>query len=287
MPTAPRAPRRAPVLLLLLLAAPAHSTLAQDAPPVQPLQGQELHPWTLRFEPAAWYPAASGEIRMPGADSDDLEVADLNLDSPRLSPAGELHFRRDRWRITAEAFDFSTGNRGAVMTDSGAFGTLDFTEGDRLSSSLDLTNISLQGAYRLRLDEAGVTLDGGTRLRSSIFAVGGARFLDVEAGAELDGTSISRSAIAAHPLAGLRWELDIWEEFAVDLLMAGGYFPAGNNSSYSFDILVGFAWNPTPALGAQIGYRQLLFEIQDGEGVDEFNWQGGLAGVYAGAVLRF
>ena len=51
--------------------------------------------------------------------------------------------------------------------------------------------------------------------------------------------------------------------------------------------MVGFQWDPTANFGAQIGYRQLLFGLEADDAPAEFAWQGGLAGVYAGAVVRF
>jgi hypothetical protein len=125
-------------------------------------------------------------------------------------------------------------------------------------------------------------------------AVGGVRALDVSVdsvvlpmGSTGESGSAGDDALHAHPYAGVRWELEIREQFTIDLEVTLGGFESGDSESWSSDILVGFQWNPTQHFGAQIGYRQLLLGIESDEAPQEFAWQGGLAGVYAGVTLRF
>ncbi|MFG0313330.1 MAG: hypothetical protein ACF8LL_03990, partial [Phycisphaerales bacterium] len=135
---------------------------------------------------------------------------------------------------------------------------------------------------------------GGHRVRSTLLAGAGIRALDLSIDARVIPMGSSGSAgstgddvLHAHPCAGLRWELELFEDFTIDVAGAVGGLATGDSESWSADILVGFQWNPTPHFGAQVGYRQLLLGIESGDSPSEFAWNGGLAGVYGGITLRF
>jgi hypothetical protein len=254
--------------------------------------------WTIKFEPAMWYVAPNGKVRLPGSsgagNGETFVVGDLNLDSPRPSLFGELQFKRGDWRIILEGASVSTGDRGAIADESGQIGSAQFAPGDSLRSSLDLTTFSAAGAYAFYGFESEETSTGRVRARSTLLALAGARALDTSIDTvvfPMDSTgtpaSVGYDSMHAHPYAGVRWELEVLEDFTVDVTTTLGGWSTGDSESWSSDILVGFQWNPTPYIGAQIGYRQLLLGIEDGEAPTEFAWQGGLAGVYAGLTLRF
>jgi hypothetical protein len=40
-------------------------------------------------------------------------------------------------------------------------------------------------------------------------------------------------------------------------------------------------------VGVKVGYRMLLFGLSDGDGADEFEWSGSMAGLYFGAQISF
>lgn len=275
-------------LFLVALVAPV--ALAQEAEPAPPARPQ----WTLRFEPVAWYVAPEGNVRLPGSaaagNGDTLTLADVNLDSPRLTPLGEFQLRRGDWRMLASGFAFSSEDRGAVMDEAGQFGDLDFAAGDTLRSSLDVYSFAVGAQYAFHEFESGEIAGGGTRLRSTLLAVGGIRALSAEIRTEPgsgDSTGASGDAFHAHPYAGLRWELELLEDFSLDVTTSLGGLTMGESESWSTDIVVGFQWNPTRHFGGQFGYRQLLMGIEEDEAPTEFAWNGGLAGVYAGMTLRF
>lgn len=280
------------VLALAVIACPA---LAQEDPePIAPLPD----PWVLKFEPSVWYVATNGDLLLPGSagsgNGQSIPVADLNLDSPRASPMGELQVRRGDWRINIGGLGFSTGDRGSRASAPGQIGGAAFAAGDTIESSIDFTTLSIDGAYAFHRFEHGTLDSGGTRIRSSLAALAGVRALDIDIQAQVftPGSSAPSGSTGgddfhAHPYGGLRWEMDLVEQFTVDLSGSIGGMTLGDSQSWSTDIIVGFQWNPTPHFGAQIGYRQLLFGTESGEAPSEFSWNGGLAGVYAGAVLRF
>ncbi|VAX38344.1 hypothetical protein MNBD_PLANCTO03-227 [hydrothermal vent metagenome] len=286
----------APFALAMTLVLGAPAVLAQDAPP-EPLDSTP-DPWTIKFEPNAWYVATSGNIALPGSagsgNGSTFSVATLNLDSPRLSPLGELQLRRGDWRINAQGLGFSTDDRSSVRLGSGQIGDAPYSAGDTLRSSIDLFIFAVDGAYALHTYETGILDSGQPKFRATLLALAGVRAIDASVdaqvfgpGASLPSATAGGNGFNAHPYAGLRGEMDIYEDFTIDLLGSVGGFSLGESQSWSADIMVGFQWNPTPHFGAQIGYRRLLFGIERGEAPTEFAWNGSLAGVYVGATLRF
>ncbi|MCW5777735.1 MAG: hypothetical protein KIS87_14965 [Phycisphaeraceae bacterium] len=265
-----------------------------------PAAGQEETPvggsdsWTVRFEPAVWFVGASGDLRLPGTaasgNGQKLDMGDLNLDSPRASPFGELHLKRGPWRISLSGLAFSSGGRDFAAAGPGQLGPIAYDAGDMLALSMEYTTFSATGGYEFLTAERGTTDDGGVKLRSRLIGFAGARFHDVDFDASLQaaaGASVSADNLFAEPIAGVRWELDIHERFVIDVVGAAGAFGWGDQSSWSADIVVGFTWRPVENLGVQIGYRQLVVGLKDGDAPEQFEWRGAVAGLYAGAVLRF
>mgnify|MGYP005847426119 CR=1 FL=1 len=265
-----------------------------------PAAGQDERPlggtdaWTIRFEPAIWFVGASGDLRLPGTEASGngqkLDVGDLNLDSPRVSPFGELHLKRGPWRISLSAFVFSTGGRDFEAEGPGQLGPIAYDAGDLLDLSMDYATFAARGGYEFLTAERGTADDGGVQVRSRLVGFAGARFHDVDFDASLQvpgGASVSADRLFAEPIVGLRWELDIHERFTIDVVGAVGAFGWGEQSSWSADIIVGFTWRPIENFGVQVGYRQLVIGLKDGDFPEQFEWRGGLAGLYAGAVLRF
>ncbi len=270
----------------VLAAVPA---LGQDE---TPLGGTDS--WTIRFEPAVWFVGASGDLRLPGTEASGngqkLDIGDLNLDSPRASPFGELHLKRGPWRISLSALAFSSGGRDFAPEGPGQLGPIAYDAGDLLDLSMDYATFAARGGYEFLTAERGTTDDGGVQVRSRLVGFAGARFHDVDFDASLQtpgGASVSSDSLFAEPIVGLRWELDIHERFTIDVVGAAGAFGWGDQSSWSADILAGFTWRPVENVGVQVGYRQLIVGLKDGDDPEQFEWRGGVAGLYAGAVLRF
>lgn len=265
------------------------SAMQEETTAIEPVRT----PWTLKFEPSAWYVAANGTARLPGSASagngQSFEVADLNLDSPRLMPAGELMLRRGDWRFRIMASGLDVDDRGVSASSPGQVGDVPFGSGDTLRSSLEVMTLAADAEFAFHTYNSE---PGSVPITSTVFALGGIRAIDAEissqvvSGGSAVGTA-SGDALHAHPYAGVRWELVLARDFTIDLTTSIGGLSFGDGESWSSDILVGFQWNPTEHFGLQAGYRQLLFGIETDEAPTEFAWQGGLAGVYAGATLRF
>jgi len=71
--------------------------------------------------------------------------------------------------------------------------------------------------------------------------------------------------------------------------VSGGAWAEANRSVFSFDMSVAFRWEPSRNFGVEVGWRQMLLIMQDGEEgtVEEFEYTGGVAGLFAGVVVRF
>jgi hypothetical protein len=266
-------------------------SLASVAPAQEGRSGGE--PWVVRFEPTAWYAAPNGTVRLPGSGSsgngESFEIAGLNLDSPRFTPLGELQVGRGRWRARVMGTWFDSSDRGVEAGAGGQIGDAVFSPGDTLRSSLEMSTLAADGGYVVYRYESE---PGAVDVDSSVALLGGVRALDVSMRTEVvSGGSVSGEAsgdaLHAHPYVGVRWQLELARDFAIDLTTSLGGLSFGDSESWSSDILVGFHWQPTPYLGVQAGYRQLLLGIETDEAPTEFAWQGGLAGVFAGATLRF
>lgn len=256
-------------------------------------------PWTVRFEPAVAYFGLSGDLTLPAetSPSPGLEVTleDLNLDSPRLSPFGELHFSRGKWRITLTGFGVSI-DRSTGATFAGRLGDAPVAVGDLVNTDVSYTTFAILGSYRVWSRSLSVDAAGDPAVGVAIDLIGGARFHDVDydlritpALAPAPGTPTTAGAEAffAEPVVGARLDLDFSRDFGIDFYATGGGFGAADHTSYSFDLGVGFVYRPVDWLGTQVGYRLLAFSLSDGDGPDEFQWDGAVAGLYWGLQLSY
>lgn len=265
---------------------------AQDQEPESLALPETASAWTFQFEPAAWYVAPGGKIRLPGTSAsgngEKLDLSALNVDSPRLAPYGELHVRHGDWRLAFSAFRVTTEDRGAIMSSGGQLGSLAFAAGDRIESSLDLTSADVLAAYRFFNPRKGGRDEGGFTYVPMLEAHAGFRVYDVDFDARGPGGSTSADAFFVEPFVGARFSMDLAEQFTIDVQTSLGAFnDGGDRSTVSWNALVGFQWHPAENLGIQVGYRQLAFSLIDGASPARFDWRGAAAGLYLGAVLRF
>jgi hypothetical protein len=257
--------------------------------------------WTVQAEPSVWYVAPSGKVKLPvksgsgpgsfTTEGDEVRLERLNLDSPRFEPTGELHLSFDRWRVTFSASTFDLERTATTADTSFRLGSVAVAAGDIFSTELELTTVEVTGGYRLwgRDFRAGSrhpedAVDGVVR----VYALAGARFYDLSFDfARAAGGSAGASEFFGEPIAGIRGEAVLAQDFTLDVQVSGGGFALSDSSSYSIDVLAGFQWRPTRHVGVQIGYRQLAYGLASDDGPDEFSYRGRLAGLYAGLVIRF
>ncbi len=256
--------------------------------------------WTLRFEPSVWFVAPAGDVKMPGS-SDALtqsigpgereftKLTELEIDRPEASPMGEINLGHGNWRFCLRGFS-SSSDAEATTLGPGSLNSLSFVEGDIIESSLDFLAAELEVAYSLHRNTPRLNDSGREVFRSNLEGLAGARIYDVDW--EIANSSSGAPALEAdetflEPLIGGRFEMEFYERLDLDLQLTVGGLPLGDDSSFSVDVIAGFMWRPFEHFGIQIGYRQLLFDLQSGEDEQEFEYDGTLAGLFGGLVFDF
>ncbi len=296
----------------------SQSAAASDAPPTnaqaavetkEPAKAQfeEAKPkFTISIEPSVWFAGAGGKVKMPGSGGtpapananepqaaalgDRIKLDRIGFDDPQATPAGEVNIGYERWRFALRGFGFSIDDTSTVG-DSGSMGSVDFAPGDDLVGEINANVFEAQAGYRF-FEYAGRPRQNGDGyvVRFYADALGGARYYDVDMQFEqfdtLNGTN-SFDDGWIEPTLGGKIGVELYEQFDIDLEVNFGVAPFGDHASWSWDVIAGFQWRPVENVGLQIGYRNLAFDLQDGDGADEFEWDGALAGLYFGAVIKF
>ncbi len=230
--------------------------------------------WQVQVEPSFWYAAASGDIRVPGFAA-SVDMADLNADSPKGTPTAEATLKFGDWRLNLSGFAFSTDRTSTRL-------------GPTARTSLDLASAEVQGGYRLGRWEMSPRDGGGHDFVPELTAVFGARIYDVDATiGPVSGTTGSTDEFFVEPVAGLKLEMEIVNAFTIDVQGTIGWLDVGDESASSWDVIVGGVWRPVDNLGIQVGYRNLAYTLESGDGAGAFEYDGAIAGLYVGLSLRF
>lgn len=261
---------------------PPASTPSEASPP----QLESTLSW--RIQPRAWYVAPDGKLRLPGqpVGSASVELDDFDFDSPRLTPAAELSLRSGNWSFTLNGFAFSS-DRTVRPSLTAPLGSLTLTPGTPTDASLDYTNLQF---------DAGYTIAGGHDLNADHTGTSFIPRLDLVAGVRADWVDFSFAAAGAAtshdefflaPLAGIRFSMEINQVFTIDTFLTASGWQTGDYQSLAWDIGVAGTWHPIHWLGLQLGYRQLTVNLEQDDAVNEFAYNGALAGLFFGAELRF
>lgn len=274
---------------------PATSTSTEHVP--APTIADPADPkWTVSIEPIVWYVGPSGDLKLPAGaavtPSDSVDINDLNIDSPRLSPAGTFRIASERWSFRFFGSSYSIDHTQAV-SESFQLGSFSFAPGDQAHTELTYGIYEITAAYRFfEYDWAKESAhpESADQVLLSIGVYGGALLQDVDVSVSqvgATGPASDYSNLFVQPIIGLDFNLALAEQFAIDLRLSGGGLPLDDESSASLDIAVAFTWQATENIGVQIGWRQLAFWLSDGEDQDEFEFNGRLAGLFAGCTIRF
>ena len=298
-------PRPALLVLLILAAQAASAQQAEHAVTHPAASGSETEEsaaerraaqakvfksqsdWVLQVEPSAWYAAPGGELRLPGGGQ-ELGFEQINLDSPRWSPTVEVNVRDDKWRFVFGASCFAAHDRGSLAEDAGQIGSLAFAEGDSLSSSMEYTTVEMSAGYNFFRRKLSERKKGGFNYVAAAEVLGGVRLHDVSFDISSGGATTSADEFFAEPFGGLRFGVDLAENFAIDVTMTlGAFSDGGNREAFSWDTVAGFQWYPARNIAVEIGYRQLALSLSSGSGGSEFEWTGATAGLFVGASIRY
>lgn len=252
--------------------------------------------WSVRAEPAVWFLAPSGTVRLPtfasgsttpAVSEESFGISDLKIDDPEPSPFAEVHFSKGDWRISLRGAAVSADGE-SVAADSGSVGDFTFDSGDLLRSTLSHSQFEVDVAYLLKAASL-EPYESGHKLHSKFEIVGGVRLYDIEWNVRNvdDGSRAEDDATFIEPFAGAKLGLRFYERFDADLQVAFGGMPSGDSSSLSIDVLVGGTYRFTDHLGLQVGYRFTGLELESSDDGGEMEWSGSVAGLYVGAMLEF
>jgi len=259
--------------------------------------GEDSAAAEFRISPRVWFVAPGGRFILPGETDGgrDIDVEMVNLDSPRVSPMLELEARfLEDWSVTLGAFAFDI-NAEASSPVSRTVGDVPIQAGDPLDSELRFAGGDLLAGYALVDRGWGTDEPGAVPVHARVDVQFGARLhhVDIElvnlSGSLAPGTTTRASGdeIFVEPVVGVRGELEIDEQWHIEVGASFGGFAAGDHQSLSWDIRTAFAWRPTRNLGAHVGFRILSFDLDDGSGVSTFEYRGSLSGLFAGIDIRF
>jgi hypothetical protein len=246
-------------------------------------------PWTVQIEPSTWFVAPGGSLRLPGAPvtAGRIRMELVNLDSPRLSPFGEVHFRTGEWRFAASGTALTLQDRGAIYDRTDWFGPIRVRPGEQVFSTIEFATAELNLGYRIPIPDTLVG-QGGRDFRGSLEAIGGMRLYDLMFRFETPHATTSHSDFFLEPIVGVRYTMEVRERFNIDVQVSvGGFDDGGHRNTFSWDIMSGFSYRPVENVGVQIGYRQLAYNLASGGGEDRFHHRGAIAGLFGGVVIRF
>jgi opacity protein-like surface antigen len=301
-PTSPRL-RAESLLLTALLVAPAAGAQPAEPSPTSPSARQRListlsswfeagepRPWTFALEPAMWYVAADGDIKLPGSaisgNGQQIQLGLLNLDSPRVSPFIEVHGVSDGWRATLSGYALETTGRESLAEFSGQLGPVGIGVGDSIRANFELFSLEFTLARTVFEDFTRSGREG--LLRADLDVLAGVRVYDVATSIRTPSGRADHEEFFIEPLVGVKLRLHLDPQATIDVQTSfGGFTDGGNKHSFSWDILAGFQWRPIDDVGVQFGYRNIVVDLQSGEGPGTFDYFGALAGLYAGVVVRF
>lgn len=253
------------------------------------LKVPDAEKYTIRFEPSLYYASPGGKVLLPGSPGGNnaMHLEDLNLDSPRLSPFGELHVRSGDWRVSVSGFAVSLSDRGSIAPDDRTAGPFPYASGDLLTSSINFASGDIVAAFQMGAPDA---ISGK---RDPAFAVGfetlfGLRFFDVDFEVQTPTGTASGGGFFVQPIVGAKATMSVGHDITIDVQTdLGGFMEGPDKNSLSTNILVGFAYRPTPNVGVQVGYRLFIFDLNDGQEAERFEYRGAVAGLYMGLEVRF
>lgn len=249
----------------------------------------------IEISPGVWVPRLRGDVRLgPSPAASDIAL-DETLDLDQSEPTFNLEIairKDDRWQIDLNGFGFSVDHSGAV-NGHGVFGSLQLNDGDPYSATFEIDSASIELAYWFWQPYCfGETADGRYCAADLRFApLIGFRYVDIDHSLRLLGEGEEKvggewiAAIVGGRMQ-LRYDLPdsfpLGEELSIDGVVGIG--PAfGGDGGWVAHLRASLSWHFTHNFGVTVGYRLIHFNVEDGD----FEFDGGLQGMFVGASLRF
>ncbi len=237
------------------------------------------HRWTVSFEPSIWVPALQGDIGVGG--SAVFDVGAIDLDKNEATPFGRFTIRSSDLTIEFSGFSFNsdqsaTANQPITIAGTGV------ATGGGVSYDLTQTSFELTVGYRVWSVPVGIHNPDPNRrtddLEIWVDGYAGVRGFDIDLDFSTPATA-GQGIEDIHAIVGVGLNMDLPEGFGLRFSADAG---GGANGS-SFDLTFSFDYEIVDHVSAQIGYRYLRTDLQDGG----FNYDVALAGLFASIALRF
>ncbi len=278
----------------------ATSASAQDGTDPRAVEqiGNGASGWTIAFTPRLWYAGPAGDVNLPGGTlaMDKVDLDDLNMDSPRATPYGELKLQRGKLRIALGGSVFDASNT-ATSPRTIALGSVSVFSGETTRLDFSTWTAEARALYEVYSYRDGTTADGRNTLSARVLVGGGVRVSSIDLDFAVVPTDVARigtemTAVAydgtfAEPILAGALELDLYERFMFSVNATGGAFGTGDRTSASFTVEPALIWHPQHNIGLEIGYKMHIYRLKDGVEPAQFEWSGSIAGLYAGVSIRF
>lgn len=267
------------------------STPATPAPIADPA-APKPSTWTLKLDPMVWWVSPAGDLKLPAQSAtagNSVDLSTIDLDTPEFSPAGAAALYVEDFRFS---FFGSAYSRDATGTSASAFqlGDVQIGVGDDFDVSFDLGYYELTAGYRFlhhNWGESSANPADCADVSIDLYGLLGGRVYDLDIGFASGGNSSGTDQFFGDVIAGVRAEFTIIRDFSINVQASGGGMGDSDRSSYSFDIQVFGEWRPWQNVGFLFGWRHTQFNFEDGEGPEKFEYDGSVAGVFAGMTIRF
>lgn len=251
--------------------------------------------WRVRVTPRVWFAGPAGDLRLPGGPS--FELSSLEADSPKVTPMMEVTVREVPeggvkvgvpTLIFAASGAITSAESSVTLPNGGQFGTLSVAAGSRVDASVDWSVFQLAGGQVWRL--ADLTPAGGAPGTTVIDLAGlvGARVqyqrFEFASGGVSDSDKQTWVEGILQTRLDVRFNSSLSAEVNASVAWAPDRFGGDIDSAFTFTPWRG---DRGQALAVQVGYRLLAvdYEVERRGSKTEFN--GSLAGLYAGVSLKF
>lgn len=245
---------------------------------------------SLEVTIAPWYPAPGGRYFMPGETRGgrDIDVEDLNIDSPRISPAGRLRLEVDEWSFAVSGAQFRTDRR-TISPVTRPIGDLDIMEGDALRTKVRYSTADLMVGNTFFQRSLYAFDYPQSRLGVELEASAGARIdhFDIELEQQGGGRATANEAFL-FPLAGIEARIKPTATTLLGFTATMGWNPGlSDQATLASDIIVRAAWQPSARVEVMAGYRITIQRMRSDDGAERFEFNGSHAGLFAGVRIGF
>lgn len=246
---------------------------AQDAPQTEVIDERLWEPglWTLQLEPAVWFAAMGGDVRV-GDGAPTVRFKDYDADDPNASFSLRGLYRKDKWTVMVDGFlmSFDDGDAGAGV------GELDF--------SLWSADAAVGYTAWERARQHSVNgVDNGHGAAVRIVPYAGLRALRPDLEVNSPGGAESESELFVHPIVGLRIEVEVYDRFSFDTGIDAGGLDLLGEDAVTLDWSVGLRFHPVENVAVQLGFRQMFMSVES----DDLEIDGSVGGLMAGVTIRF